>query len=98
MSFADHFSGVSAAYAAFRPHYPEALFTFLAQAAPARQAAWDCGTGSGQAALGLARHFARVTATDASDAQIAHATPHARITYRVAPPTPADCRTNPWTS
>lgn len=85
MSFADYFSGVSAAYAAFRPHYPEALFTFLAQAAPARQAAWDCGTGSGQAALGLARHFARVTATDASDAQIAHATPHARITYRVAP-------------
>lgn len=84
MSFADHFSGVSAAYAAFRPHYPEALFDILAQAAPARTAAWDCGTGSGQAAVGLARHFAQVTATDASDAQIAHATPHAGVTYRVA--------------
>ena len=84
MTFADHFSGVSAAYAAFRPRYPDALFDFLAGAAPAREAAWDCATGNGQAALGLARHFARVIATDASDAQIAHATPHPRITYRVA--------------
>ncbi|HEV8263901.1 MAG TPA: class I SAM-dependent methyltransferase [Gemmatimonadales bacterium] len=84
MSFADHFSGVSAAYAAFRPRYPDALFDVLAAAAPACDAAWDCATGSGQAALGLARHFARVIATDASDAQIAHAAPHPRITYRVA--------------
>jgi ubiquinone/menaquinone biosynthesis C-methylase UbiE len=84
VSFADHFSGVSAAYAAFRPRYPDALFDCLAGAAPAREAAWDCATGNGQAALGLARHFARVIATDASDAQIAHATPHPRITYRVA--------------
>ena len=45
--------------------------------------AWDSGTGSGQAAHGLARHFARVVATDASVAQIAHATPHPRIEYRV---------------
>lgn len=85
MSFPDHFSGVSAAYAAFRPGYPDALFDFLAAAAPARDAAWDCGTGSGQAAVGLARHFGRVTATDASDEQIAHAAPDPRITYRVAP-------------
>jgi SAM-dependent methyltransferase len=85
VSFADHFSGVSAAYAAFRPRYPDALFDALAALAPAREAAWDCGTGSGQAALGLARHFTRVIATDASDAQIAAATPHPRVTYRVAP-------------
>lgn len=85
MSFADHFSGFSAAYAAFRPRYPEALFAFLARAAPARNAAWDCGTGSGQAAIGLARHFAHVTATDASKAQIAHATPHPNVTYRIGP-------------
>jgi ubiquinone/menaquinone biosynthesis C-methylase UbiE len=84
VSFADHFSPVSAAYAAFRPRYPDALFDLLAEAAPAREAAWDCATGSGQAALGLARHFARVFATDASAAQIAHATPHPRVTYRVA--------------
>jgi ubiquinone/menaquinone biosynthesis C-methylase UbiE len=83
--FADHFSGISAAYAAFRPRYPDPLFDVLAEAAPAREAAWDCATGNGQAALGLARHFAHVIATDASDAQIAHATPHPRVTYRVAP-------------
>jgi SAM-dependent methyltransferase len=85
VSFADHFSGVSSAYAAFRPRYPAAVFDFLAQAAPARNAAWDCGTGSGQAAGGLAQYFSHVTATDASAAQIAHATPRANVTYRVAP-------------
>jgi len=84
VSFADHFSGVSAAYAAFRPRYPDGLFDVLARAAPARDAAWDCGTGSGQAALGLTRHFAQVTATDASEAQLSYATPHPKITYRVA--------------
>ena len=85
MRFADHFSGVSAAYAAFRPRYPDALFEFLAREAPARDEAWDAGTGSGQAAVGLARHFSHVVATDASNAQIEHATPHSRVTYRVAP-------------
>jgi SAM-dependent methyltransferase len=85
VSFADHFSSVSAGYAAFRPRYPDALFDLLAEAAPARQAAWDCATGNGQAALGLAGRFAHVIATDASEAQIAQATPHPRVTYRVAP-------------
>lgn len=85
MSFADYFSGVSAAYAAFRPRYPDELFEFLARQAPARTAAWDAGTGSGQAAVGLARHFTEVIATDASETQIAHATPHPRVSYRIAP-------------
>lgn len=85
MSFVDHFSSVSAGYAAFRPRYPDALFDVLAEAAPARDAAWDCATGNGQAALGLARHFTHVVATDASEAQIAHATPHPGVTYHVAP-------------
>lgn len=83
MNFADHFSGVSAAYATFRPRYPDALFEFLAREAPARSEAWDAGTGSGQAAVGLARYFRHVTATDASGAQIERATPRANIEYRV---------------
>jgi len=83
VSFADHFSGVSAAYAAFRPRYPDALFDFLAEVAPAHDAVWDAGTGSGQAAVGLARHFTRVLATDASSSQIEHATPDPRVSYRV---------------
>ena len=84
MTFADYFSGVSAGYAAYRPHYPEALFDFLAAAAPARDTAWDAGTGTGQAAVGLARVFAHVTATDPSKSQIEQATPRPNVTYRLA--------------
>lgn len=83
--FADHFSGVAATYARFRPRYPEGLFYWLAQVAPGRELAWDCATGSGQAAAGLAAHFDRVVATDASAAQIEAATPLPRVEYRVAP-------------
>jgi SAM-dependent methyltransferase len=35
--------------------------------------------------VGLAEHFERVVATDASASQIAHAAPHPRVEYRVAP-------------
>jgi SAM-dependent methyltransferase len=80
-SFADHFSTPAAAYAAFRPHYPSALFDWLASVAPDRECVWDCATGSGQAALGLAERFARVVATDPSAAQLAHATPSPRVSY-----------------
>jgi SAM-dependent methyltransferase len=85
MTFRDHFSRSAPGYAAFRPRYPAALFDFLAAASPGRALAWDCATGNGQAALGLASRFERVVATDASAAQIAAAAPHPRVTYRVAP-------------
>lgn len=84
-AFRDHFGAVSDAYARHRPRYPEALFAFLASVAPARDLAWDCGTGNGQAALGLAEHFRRVVATDASAGQLARARPHPRVEYRRAP-------------
>lgn len=80
-----HFSAVAAGYAAFRPTYPDVLFDWVARAAPGRGLAWDVGTGSGQAAVALADRFARVVATDVSAEQVAHARPHARVTYRVAP-------------
>ena len=81
---ASYFAPRAAAYAAFRPTYPPALFDRVAALAPGRGCAWDCATGSGQAAVALATHFERVIATDASDAQLAHATPNARVEYRVA--------------
>ncbi|MDQ3697377.1 MAG: class I SAM-dependent methyltransferase [Gemmatimonadota bacterium] len=84
-AFHDHFSARAPGYARFRPTYPDALFRWLAGLAPGRALAWDCATGSGQAAAGLVRHFDRVVATDASAAQIAHAQPRANIEYRVAP-------------
>jgi SAM-dependent methyltransferase len=85
MSFKDHFSTQATEYAKYRPHYPPALFAYLASIAPARKIAWDCGTGNGQAALGLAPHFELVIATDPSEKQIRNATPHEKIKYVVAP-------------
>ncbi|MCE9566678.1 MAG: class I SAM-dependent methyltransferase [Planctomycetes bacterium] len=82
--FHDHFSSVAGNYRAFRPVYPPALFAFLAESAPARDLVWDCGTGSGQAAVALAGHFAKVFATDASADQIANAEPNPRVEYAVA--------------
>jgi len=83
--FKDHFSGHAAEYAEFRPKYPAAVFEFIASLPTRRLTAWDCATGSGQAAVPLADYFERVIATDASREQIAHATPHPRVTYSVSP-------------
>ena len=85
MSFKDHFSKQAAGYAKFRPRYPQKLFDYLGSIAPSRQLAWDCGTGNGQAAVGLASVFDRVIATDASEEQIANAQSHKLVDYRVAP-------------
>ncbi len=81
-TFKDHFSGHAADYAKFRPNYPPKLFEHLASISPERELAWDCATGSGQAAVGLAEHFAKVIATDASAQQIESAQRHPRISYR----------------
>jgi SAM-dependent methyltransferase len=85
MTFKDHFSGHAAVYASFRPTYPAALFDFVTSLTPGRTLAWDCATGNGQAAVGLADSFAHVIATDASAAQLEHATPHPKVEYRQAP-------------
>lgn len=64
------FSIDSGGYARGRPLYPPALFAWIAAACAERRAAWDCATGNGQAALGLAQHFERVEATDISVEQL----------------------------
>ena len=84
VSFHDHFSRDAGSYAAFRPRYPASLFAALAATVPRHDSAWDAGTGNGQAAVALADHFVHVVATDASTAQIAAASPHERVEYRVA--------------
>jgi len=83
--FKDHFSKQAAGYAKFRPRYPQKLFDYLGSIAPSREVAWDCATGNGQAAVGLASVFDCVLATDASETQIANAQSHERVDYRVAP-------------
>ncbi len=82
-AFADHFSGHAGAYSAYRPRYPDALWAWLAEQAPARDHCWDAATGNGQAAVGLRRHFAAVHASDASAAQVALAGPCEGVTYAV---------------
>lgn len=82
--FKDHFSGHAALYSTYRPDYPAELYQFLADQSPSQQLVWDCATGSGQAALGLAEHFELVIATDASAEQIENAVSAENISYRVA--------------
>lgn len=84
MGFSDHFSVNAEGYAAFRPVYPKTLAESLARETPGQDLAWDCATGNGQAAALLSGLFRRVVATDASAAQIAHATPAPHVEYRVA--------------
>ncbi|HEU4857237.1 MAG TPA: methyltransferase domain-containing protein [Rhodanobacteraceae bacterium] len=95
MSFKDHFSGHAALYASARPHYPAALFDWLASAAPARGCVWDAGCGNGQASVALAQRFDRVIATDPSATQLDNAVAHPRIEYRnepIGPSTPGSDR------
>jgi SAM-dependent methyltransferase len=85
MTFKDHFSGHAQTYREARPHYPEALFDWLSDLAPARKLAWDVGCGNGQASVALAGRFERVLATDPSATQIASAEARENIDYRVEP-------------
>ncbi len=84
MSFKDHFSSISEDYARFRPTYPDELYQFILKHVSTRSHAWDCATGNGQAAIKLASYFEKVTATDASQAQVESAVPHEKVSYEVA--------------
>lgn len=81
-AFKDHFSAQAEAYERYRPGYPPELFAWLAVAAPARRRAIDVATGNGQAAIGLARHFDTVIATEPSAAQLQGARAVSRVDYR----------------
>lgn len=83
--FEDHFSKQSQLYAQYRPQYPAQIYTYLASLTPGHSLAWDCGTGNGQAAIGLAEYFERVYATDASADQISRAHASERVEYHVEP-------------
>lgn len=81
---APDFSPVAREYSRSRPGYPPELFAHLAALVDRRELAWDCATGSGQAAHGLAPWFRRVVATDVSAAQLEHARPEGNVEYRQA--------------
>ncbi len=79
------FNHQSKLYASARPQYPPELFKWLASVTPGKEIVWDCGTGTGQAAIGLSKYFAKVEATDISPRQIENAFDITNVRYRVMP-------------
>ncbi len=82
--FKDHFSKQSKGYGKFRPLYPPEMYAHLSGLCADHGLAWDCATGTGQAARGLSPFFDRVVATDGSEKQITHATGPNNVDFRVA--------------
>ncbi len=80
----DRFSKHANQYAQFRPTYPPELYDFIYQHVHHFDAAWDCGTGNGQAARELSKKFNTVFATDISEKQIEHAYRAENIFYSIA--------------
>jgi len=70
-------------YARHRPTYPHELVQALAEVCGGSGHAVDVGCGTGQLSTSLAAVFAKVTAIDPSESQIANAKAHPRIQYRV---------------
>ena len=81
--FKDNFSKQANIYAKYRPHYPPELYSYLSSLTKEHELAWDCGTGNGQAAIGLTEFYKKIIATDPSEQQIQNAVPHSNIKYLV---------------
>jgi ubiquinone/menaquinone biosynthesis C-methylase UbiE len=81
----DNFSSNSNNYAKFRPNYPKELFEWINSIVREKNCAWDCGTGTGQIAIELARNFKEIKATDISESQLREAPKHSRIEYSQQP-------------
>ncbi|MEH0155878.1 class I SAM-dependent methyltransferase [Limibacter armeniacum] len=77
----DYFSRQASIYAKFRPTYPDALYDEIVKHVDDKGVAWDCGTGNGQVAQGLAKHFNSVYATDISLDQLSHAIYNRKVQY-----------------
>jgi cyclopropane fatty-acyl-phospholipid synthase-like methyltransferase len=79
----DNFSQQSDLYEKYRPVYPITIYNYLTKLIEKRQNAWDCGTGSGQVALELSKHFEKVFATDISTNQLEQAILMPNIEYSI---------------
>jgi len=81
----DNFSSQADYYQRYRPSYPSELFEFIVAQVKEKDMAWDCATGNGQTAKGLAPHFNKVFATDISQKQLDNAYQAGNIFYSVQP-------------
>lgn len=90
--FKDLFSKQSKGYAISRPTYPKVLFDFIASLAQEKELAWDCATGTGQAAAFLGEYFDKVVASDASARQIENARARPNVRLAVFPAEKADLK------
>jgi ubiquinone/menaquinone biosynthesis C-methylase UbiE len=80
----DNFSSQAQIYSLHRPGYPGELFDFIFQHVAKKNAALDCATGNGQAAVVMAEYFDKVYAIDISKKQIALAIHKPNIHYSVS--------------
>lgn len=78
----DNFSAQAADYALFRPVYPKEMLQHIIAQVPTCSIAWDVGTGNGQVAVWLSKHFEQVYATDISENQLAQAPHQNNIQYQ----------------
>jgi SAM-dependent methyltransferase len=81
----DNFSTRARLYAQYRPHYPKELFDHILGHVKENELAWDCGTGNGQSAIPLSKHFKKIFATDISEKQISNAPKKENIIYAIEP-------------
>jgi len=79
----DKFSSQSSTYKKFRPTYPDELYDAILKTVKSRNECWDCGTGNGQVAVELSKHFKKVYAADLSKKQIDNAEKRENIFYSV---------------
>jgi SAM-dependent methyltransferase len=71
-------------YESSRPVYPQEIYKHLASLCPSNNLVWDSACGNGQAAIGLAKEFNNVYATDISKEQIKNAKLHHKINYEIS--------------
>ncbi|MFC2134171.1 class I SAM-dependent methyltransferase [Bacteroidota bacterium] len=92
--FKDEFSKQAELYSKFRPRYPKELFKYLSSLVQSNDLVWDCASGSGQAAVGIAPYFKKVIASDASAKQIENAISNEKISYKIFPAEKPDLETD----